>query len=164
MSQTGKIIFKPAKIELFPIVDSVIKTLNSASNLKEIHLQNLIPNNFEIFADANMLNAIFQNLISNAIKYTLPGGEVKISAEIKNGMTYITVSDTGVGMDEDTMAKLFRIDQQSSIPGTENEKGSGLGLILCKDFIEKHNGEIRVESEPSKGSHIIFSIPNQDSV
>ncbi len=164
MSQTGKIIFKPEVLKLFPLVEAVIKTLSPASNLKEIQLQNLIPLNFEVFADTNMLSTIFQNLISNAIKYTLPGGEVKISAEIKNADTYMSVSDTGIGMDEETIAKLFRIDQQSSNPGTENEKGSGLGLILCKDFVEKHNGKIWIESEMNKGSQISFSIPNQESV
>lgn len=161
MAQTGKIIYRPGKVKLFPVVESVVRTLQPASNLKKINLIISVPGDMEIIADSNMLSTVFQNLISNAIKYSFAGGEVLISAEVRNNQTYITVSDTGTGMNEVTKSKLFRIDEQASIPGTADEKGSGLGLILCKDFIEKHNGEISVESEQGKGSRFIFRIPQQ---
>jgi two-component system, sensor histidine kinase and response regulator len=106
-----------------------------------------------------MLKTILRNLISNAIKYTHSNGEITISAVQNQNNIEITVSDNGVGMSEETRNKLFEIDTNITTTGTANEKGSGLGLILCKEFVEKHGGEIWVKSELGKGSAFTFSLP-----
>jgi signal transduction histidine kinase len=114
-----------------------------------------------VFADKNMLTTVLLNLTTNAVKYSYPGGVITITAEIKNGMAEISVSDTGTGMGAETINKLFTPEKKVSVPGTAYEKGSGLGLILCKDFIERHHGKIWVESDPGKGSRFIFRIPQK---
>jgi len=160
--QTGNISFQPTVQKLLPIVENAAKTLNSTLNLKRLSLQYSISEHLEIFADTNMLTTVFQNLISNAIKYSHAEGVITVHAELNNNQIELIVSDTGTGMREETKNKLFRIDKHVSIPGTANEKGSGLGLILCKDFIEKHKGTIWVESEPGIGSKFIFRIPQKN--
>jgi CheY-like chemotaxis protein len=106
---------------------------------------------------------VFRNLIGNAIKYTFRGGDIKVLVNDLGQKTEITISDNGVGMDEETRMNLFSQNKTSSKYGTENEKGTGLGLVLCKEFIEKHGGHIRVESEKGKGSSFIFEIPKIQS-
>jgi signal transduction histidine kinase len=106
-----------------------------------------------------MLNTVFRNLISNAIKFTMPGGEITISAERKQGEIVFGVRDTGVGIPKNSIEKIFRIEQSYSTLGTNNEEGTGLGLILCREFVEKHGGKIRVESEEGKGTTFSFSLP-----
>ena len=140
--QTGKISFQPFTQKLLPIVESVICNFTSAIELKQIKLSYSISDEFEIYADPHMLVTILQNLISNAIKYSNPYGNITINARSTNNNAEIIVSDNGIGMNKETRNMLFRIDQQASIPGTSNEQGSGFGLILCKDFIEKHKGKI----------------------
>lgn len=162
MSQTGKISFQPKVQKLLSIVMNVEDTLHSALNLKSLKLNYDIPDQLEIFADKNMLTTILQNLINNAIKYSYPEGTITVKADLKDDLIEIVISDSGTGMNEEIKNKLFRIDEQISIPGTDNEKGSGLGLILCKDFIERHKGRIWVESELEKGSKFIFTMPNFD--
>ena len=159
-TQRGRIVYQPVKQKLSSILNLVKDTFISALNLKTIKLNILVPEEAEIFADTNMLTTILQNLISNAIKYSNPGGTITITAEHLNDAVKVTISDTGTGMKEETRTKLFSLVKEVSMPGTANEKGSGLGLILCKDFIEKHHGKIEVRSEPGKGSQFIFTIPD----
>jgi signal transduction histidine kinase len=109
-----------------------------------------------IMADKNMIKTILRNLISNAIKFTHKNGRVEVMAAVDTKEVEISVQDNGIGMSKETMAKLFRLDGNLSTRGTENEKGTGLGLFLCKEFVEKHGGKIWVESEQGKGS--IFKI------
>lgn len=158
-AQTGKISFQPIRQKLLPIVENVEKTLIPSLNLKSLRIIYSIPEHLEIFGDTNMLTTIFQNLMHNAIKYSYPDGVITIHAESKNNDIEIFVSDTGIGMSEEIKNKLFLIDEQASMAGTANEKGSGLGLILCKDFIERHKGLIWVESAQGKGCKFIFRIP-----
>ena len=158
-SQTGRIAFQPVKQNLIPMIDTVNKTFNSAINHKELALKISISDEIEIFADTNMLNSIFQNLISNAIKFSRQGGIILINIQEIQNQIEIIVSDNGIGMSEKTISRLFKVGEDISIPGTYNEKGSGLGLIICKDFIERHNGSICVESELGKGSKFIIRIP-----
>ena len=162
--QTGTMPFHPQQQKLLPIIDYVLTNLDSAIYLKQLKLNYAIPNDFEIFADTKILTTIFQNLISNAIKYSYPHGIITIWAHSLKNQSEIIIADTGIGMSIETKNKLFRANHQISTPGTANEKGSGLGLILCKDFIEKHNGKIWVESELGKGSSFIFTLPNSISV
>jgi PAS domain S-box-containing protein len=158
-SQTGRISYKPVYQKITPIINTVKKTFTSALNLKRITLNTLFSGDIEIFADTNMLITIFQNLIGNAIKYSNQGGTILITVQKKQDQIEIIVADSGIGMTTETKKKLFRIGEQVSIPGTANEKGSGLGLILCKDFIERHNGSICVESELEKESQFIIRLP-----
>jgi signal transduction histidine kinase len=140
-------------------MNSVKDTLKSALKLKNIALTIRIPDELVIFADTNMLFTIFQNLVSNAIKYSSPESEVLIESKFVNNYVEIAVIDNGTGMEADTKSRLFKVEEQVSEPGTDNEKGSGLGLILCKDFIERHNGTISVESELGKGSRFSVKLP-----
>jgi PAS domain S-box-containing protein len=160
--QTGAIQFQPQQQKLLPIIDYVLTNLDSVIFLKQLKLNNATPDGFEIFADTKMLTTIFQNLISNAIKYSNPNGIITISAQSLNNKFEISIADNGIGMSTDTKNKLFKVNQQVSNPGTSNEKGSGLGLIICKDFIEKHNGKIWVESKLGEGSKFIFSLPKSN--
>lgn len=157
--QTGQISFEPTRQKLLPVVRNVEETLESALKLKMLKLEYNIPSHFEVFADTNMLTTIFRNLISNAKKYSHPGGIITLSVEEKDNFIEISVSDTGIGMSEEIRKKIFLVNGQVSTPGTANEIGSGLGLILCKDFVEKHNGTIWVESEEGVGSKFIFRLP-----
>jgi two-component system, sensor histidine kinase and response regulator len=158
-SQTGKNIFKPEKTNLSAIINEILKVSNSIAKIKSISLNYIQTDDFEVYADVNMLKTILRNLISNAIKYTNSNGVIAISAIQKQNNIEISVSDNGVGMSEEIRNKLFEIDANITTPGTADEKGSGLGLILCKEFIEKHGGEIWVQSELGKGSAFTFSLP-----
>ena len=157
--QSGSFKLKYEKIKLPNELDEVIKHLELTTSQKNIKLINEIENNIIITADKNMIRLVLRNLISNGIKFTNPKGIIRISAIQKQGMTEVTVSDNGVGIKEEDIIKLFRIDVHHSTPGTADEMGTGLGLILCKEIIEKHSGEIRIESKVNEGSKIIFSIP-----
>ena len=111
------------------------------------------------FADYNMINTVLRNLLSNALKYTTKGGTVEISSEVSGDKVKIKVSDTGIGIQEENLEKLFRIDVNYSTRGTADEAGTGLGLILCREFIQKNNGNIEVKSTFGMGSEFSFTLP-----
>jgi PAS domain S-box-containing protein len=158
--QRGRMEFIPENINLHDIVKSNIELLINNAKQKEILLVNDVNQEIIVFSDNNMLNTILRNLISNAIKFTNNFGSIIISATIStNNFVEIVVKDNGVGMNQDTLIKLFRIDTHHTSVGTANEKGSGLGLILCKELIERNNGTIRVESEQNVGTSFIFTLP-----
>jgi signal transduction histidine kinase/ligand-binding sensor domain-containing protein len=158
-SQTGKILFNPAPIKLSELLNEELSILNDMAARKNIELKSSIADNLTIMADKNMIKTVLRNLISNAIKFTHNNGKVEVQAILDNNQVEVAVSDSGIGMTKETMAKLFRIDANLSTRGTENEKGTGLGLFLCKEFIQKHGGKIWVESEPGKGSIFKFMLP-----
>jgi signal transduction histidine kinase len=118
----------------------------------------LLPQAF-IDADKAMISTVLRNLISNAIKFTKKGGEITLIAREENAKLWVAVKDNGIGIPQHRLEKLFRIEESESTPGTSNEKGTGLGLILCKEFIEKHGGKIWAESEEGKGSVFYFNLP-----
>jgi signal transduction histidine kinase/ligand-binding sensor domain-containing protein len=158
-SQRGNILFKPVQINLMETLNEEFSVLTDIANGKNIRLKSSFPHDLTIIADKDMIKTILRNLISNAIKFTHKNGLVEVKAIIKDGNMEISVSDSGIGMTDETMAKLFRIDANLSTRGTENEKGTGLGLFLCKEFVEKHGGKIWAESESGKGSTFKFFIP-----
>ena len=127
---------------------------------KTIKLHNEIDKELLLNADKNMIGLVLRNLISNGIKFTNEGGLIKVSALQNDITTEVIVSDNGVGIAQEDIDKLFRIDVHHSTTGTNNEMGTGLGLILCKEIIEKHSGEIRIESKPNQETKIIFTIPS----
>jgi two-component system, sensor histidine kinase and response regulator len=128
---------------------------------KEINLHISISENLTIFADRSMLNTIIRNLLSNSIKYTHHGGEITIKAMATKRDTIISISDTGVGMSPEKISRLFHIENNISTPGTDYENGTGLGLLLCKDLVERHKGKIWVDSEPNTGSTFYIALPNE---
>jgi len=158
-AQTGQLIYKPEKTGILPIIQEIITISNSSASVKNITLNYNISKDIEVFADKNMLLVVLRNLISNAIKFTRVGGEINVSVKPEHNQVEITISDNGVGMKEEIREKLFKIATNNSSRGTANEKGSGLGLILCKEFVEKHGGTIWVESEEGKGSDFKFTLP-----
>ena len=157
-SQTGKLKINPENFFLKNVVDDTIDLLNDYAKKKNITVLNEVPGQIEVFADKNMISSVIRNLLSNAIKFT-QNGDVKISAEDVNSFVKFSITDTGVGIKPEDIKKLFRLDKEFSTKGTANEKGSGLGLILCKEFIEKNNGEIYVKSEKGKGTSFILKLP-----
>jgi len=161
-SQSGSINYSPEKLRLKITLFETIFGLQAQANKKEIEIIDNISENETIFADQNMITTVLRNLISNAMKFTNKKGSITISAkkQTDNNFTEINVSDTGIGIPKDKIEDLFRIDKNTSTQGTENETGTGLGLILCNEFVEKHGGKIWVESEAGKGSSFIFTIPS----
>jgi len=141
------------------LIDMVIELLNESAHQKSITIIKELPRNLLVFADKAMLSTILRNLITNAIKFTRPGGQINILADKKPDDIMISIADNGIGIKKETLGRLFRIDENTTTLGTQNEKGTGLGLILCKEFIEKHGGKIWVESEVGKGSTFSFNIP-----
>ena len=160
-SQTGRLEMTPSDIEIAELVDDNIDLIyNNASN-KKLELNNRIDKKVKAYADSNMTNTIIRNLLSNAIKYTATGGKIEITSKIENNYVEVTVSDTGVGIKEENIGKLFRIDENFSTKGTNDETGTGLGLILCKEFVKKNGGDIWVTSKLGKGSNFTFKLPAQ---
>ena len=158
-SQTGRLEFNPQKLDLIKIIDENFLLLSNSAEQKEIRLYNQIVSTIEVIADEDMLNTVFRNLLTNAIKFSNKGGIISVSASAINSFAEICVSDCGVGMNQKAIDNLFRLEITRSTTGTENETGTGLGLILCKEFIENNGGKIRVESEVGKGSKFIITLP-----
>lgn len=162
-SQSGKIQFNPDLANINFLIGANVSLLKTHADNKSIKLIQECPESLECIIDVDMINTVLRNLLTNAIKFTNFAGEVKVIAKIenyKNGdYVKISIVDNGVGMSAENIDKLFRIDNSSSTPGTDKETGTGLGLILCKEFVEKHNGKIWVESELNKGSAFNFTLP-----
>jgi signal transduction histidine kinase len=158
-SQSGKIKFNPQMIVLKPIMQEVVNGMELPAKIKNICIIIDHVSDIQIYADRNMLMTVVRNLISNAIKFTNSGGSVVISYMPVEDFVEIIVSDNGTGMNKESQDSLFRLDANVTTKGTANESGSGLGLILCKEFVEKHRGRIWVESEEGKGSGFHFTIP-----
>lgn len=157
--KTGRMEFAPVKLEVHDIASEVINLYQPNAMRKKIKISNRVPLKLVAFADNYMINTVFRNLIANAIKFTNPKGSITISAENKNSHIEIKINDTGIGIAKEDIEKLFKIDEHYTTTGTENEKGTGLGLILCKEFIEKNEGTIRVESKLNTGTSFIFTLP-----
>jgi len=158
-ANSGKIPFEPQNLNLSTVCEDVISILVQTAQAKKISLNHLVADDIYIFADINMLSAILRNLISNAIKFTNNNGRISINAKSDSANITISVSDNGVGIDPKTIDKMFDYSQNITTIGTSNETGTGLGLLICKEFAEKNGGEIWVESELRKGSDFKFTMP-----
>lgn len=159
--QTNNIHFEPGRFNLTDLFNEILDFHRNQAEQKNISLTVAAADYLEIYADINMLTIVLRNLISNAIKYSRTGGQITLSATQDKINTTIVVSDTGVGISTEDLKKLFRIESSFSTSGTQNERGTGLGLILCNDLIGKHKGKIWVDSKPGVGSSFAFTIPNQ---
>lgn len=159
-SQRGAMAFNPKKISLGELYSETISLLEQQAEAKNIKIRNNFLNDLEVSADKEMLSTILRNLISNAIKFSPPGEYVLVDArnEEENSVT-ISVQDNSVGIKPEIQSKLFKNSEDVSTRGTNKEKGTGLGLIICKEFVEKHNGKIWVESKLGEGSSFSFNIP-----
>ena len=157
-SQAGSMVFQPVEINFKDQITKNHKNLIEHACSKKINLKFEIASDMHVYADKNMLDTILRNLVSNALKFTPSGGEVIVSSKKENGFVIISIKDTGVGINKSDFDKLFKTDIKFSNPGTEHEEGTGLGLLLCKEFVEKHEGKIWVESEVDKGSTFYFSL------
>ena len=157
--QRGVIEFQPQYVEIRKVIVQDVALFGLIAEQKEIALINCVERSLLAYGDINMIDAVLRNLISNALKFTHSGGCVKIAAAQENQFVKISVSDTGVGLRKENIAKLFRIDARYKQLGTAQEKGTGLGLILCREFVEKNGGEIGVESKINQGSTFFFTLP-----
>jgi len=160
-TQSGRIPFAPEKLNLFNLTHEVVDDLCINTQSKNLTISILLKKNETLFADPDMLKTVLRNLISNAIKFTMPGGKIAISCKSEKHTKIVSVEDSGIGISQETISRLFDNSQIYTTRGTAEEVGTGLGLLLCKDFVEKHLGEISIESKIGKGSKFNFSIPEQ---
>jgi signal transduction histidine kinase len=158
-SQTGNIEFKPEVFDIATVMEENKALLTAQAQTKKIEIAYKSEGTRIVNAHKNSVTTVVRNLLSNAIKFTPEGGSIWLTAEARQGQVHVAIADNGVGMSPEVVQKLFRIDTKHSTKGTANEKGTGLGLILCKDFIEKNGGRLWVESEPGKGSVFVFTLP-----
>lgn len=157
--QQGQFDFKPEPVVMSPLVKEVADMLNSSARFKSIRIKYISDSSISVYADVNMLKTILRNLIQNSIKFSKPGGKIEVSSEVRSDQVIIAVSDEGVGMEKETIHNLFRIGSSAPSKGTANETGSGWGLIICKEFVEKHGGKMEIESTPGQGTTFSFNLP-----
>lgn len=158
---SGELLFKPEYFNLEEIITNCFILFKSKAESKELGLINEIKSPVEVYADKRMIETVLRNLISNAIKYTHKGGNIKLYHEIQKDKIIVVVEDTGIGIKNEEVDSLFAKDNQISLNGTTGEKGTGLGLIICKDFIDKHDETIWVESQYGVGSAFKFTLPKK---
>jgi len=158
-AQTGRLEVRPSCIRLCELCEGIVELQSPVAAGKEIRLSTSVPPDATAFADENMVATVLRNLVSNAVKFTPRGGQVVLSARAEEAWQLLSVSDTGIGMGPEELKKLFRIDVHYSCPGTESERGHGMGLILCKELVELNKGGIHVQSEPARGTTFSLRLP-----
>jgi len=161
-SQTDELEYKPALVNMNDVVSLNTTFFKESARAKKIEIGNFIPPDLKIFADYNMVNFVIRNILNNAIKFSFSEGKIEIKASQTDGYCIFSIQDYGIGMNKETADKLFKIESTNPKPGTANEMGTGLGLIICKEFIEKNGGEIWVESQERKGSCFYFKLPGTE--
>jgi len=157
-------VFSPTKITPFTYVQKVFDSLRETASLNSITLCNIIEADTSVFADGKMVLSVFQNIISNAIKHSLPGGEITVLAKIETEKVIIQIKDSGIGMSKEVLDKLFTPQMSTLSKARKDNKGAGIGLLLVKGFLEKNDGEIWVESVEGIGSSFYFSLPVEESL
>jgi signal transduction histidine kinase len=157
--QSGKVDFNPVSISLQNIIEKNLQVLKVTANRKEISIISNLPDNINIFADEAMVNSVLLNLITNAIKFTRRGGKIEINVQHNAKFAEVSVHDHGIGMSDDTIFNLFKVEMSKTLPGTEGETGTGLGLVLTKKFIEQNGGTLKIQSKLHQGSIFTFTIP-----
>jgi two-component system sensor histidine kinase/response regulator len=157
-SQSGNLSIEQEKIEINDLVNSIFLLQKGNLNIKNITFENKVPKSIYAFADLNSIKVVLRNLVSNAIKFTPDKGVITIGANETDENVQVSVADSGVGIPEENIPKLFDSKKHISTYGTNREAGSGLGLVLCKNFVEKNEGKIWVESEVGKGTTFYFTL------
>jgi signal transduction histidine kinase len=160
-SQTGRLEFLPVNFNISRVIRENIRLLSKAAMNKRIKLELIADESLEVFADTNSVKTVIRNLLSNAIKFTRETGVISIYVDEWKDSIEIGIHDTGVGMSKEVMEKIFDISSKHTTLGTNKEKGTGLGLILCKEFVERNHGKLIVESEPGQGSTFKFTLPKK---
>jgi len=163
MAQQGTLNCSRSPFPLKEIIKSSIDLKHSIAEQKEITLRDDTPDDLIADIDTPMIGTVLRNLLSNALKFSNRGGRVLVTAHQSGDMITVAVQDEGLGMDQSTLSMLFSIDSKITRPGTEGEASTGLGLILCKEFVEKHGGKIWAESSPGLGTTFYFTLPAADS-
>lgn len=163
-AQTGRLSFKPRVVNLFDLVEDNVALVSTNAGIKNIRLVNDIPLGALAWADTDMINTIVRNLITNAIKFSHSGGHVVIGCTKDDRQVYVSVKDNGLGISDEDQEKLFKIEFNASKIGTANEEGTGLGLILCKEFVQRNGGDVFVKSELNCGSEFVFSLPLSEPI
>jgi signal transduction histidine kinase len=159
-TQLGRTIINPELFTLESLIAETVKQTTPQALIKNISLVSDRIEDVEIYADQNMIRTVLRNLVSNAVKFSFPGGTIELDSFIKDNKLTITVTDHGTGIPPDVLDKLFNLSEQTiTTKGTANEKGTGLGLILCREFIEKNGGSIAAKSEMGKGSTFSINLP-----
>jgi signal transduction histidine kinase len=158
-AQTGRIKYSPEKLNAQVLVDEILTTYQGIAGNKHVELLSSVNSGNFVFADKNMVLLIIRNLVSNAIKFTPKQGSIQIIVDDQDDFVRLSVADTGVGIRPEKVNQLFRIDSIVSTLGTENEQGNGLGLVLCKEFVEYNGGTIGIDSTPGKGTTVWFTLP-----
>lgn len=158
-SQAGRIELHPSEFELGPLVESVLDVYREAAAQKRITVENLTGERLMVYADRNMIHTVLRNLVSNGIKFTGQNGTVTITAVETGGSVSVMVSDTGIGINPDRIEKLFQAENRAVMTGTAGEQGTGLGLMVCREFVRKNRGEISVASEEGRGTTFTFTLP-----
>jgi signal transduction histidine kinase len=160
-SQQDKLEVNLQSNSIDDLLEASIKPLMETAKAKNVRLLVNKNNGHQVYCDSFMIKTVIRNLVSNAIKFTSADKEVKINCSQSGDKVFVSVEDDGVGMDKDTVDNLLKVDNPKSQKGTSGEEGTGLGLILCKDFVEKNNGKMEIESEVNKGTKITFHLPVQ---
>jgi len=160
--QNGIVNVNPVMLDVRAIADNIFSLLNITAMSKGVRLVNNIPHGTNLLGDLNMVNSIINNLVTNAIKFTNAGGSVIVQAQELDGFVELAVVDDGVGMGENVLEKIFKLNKHFTNNGTENEIGSGLGLVITKDLIARHGGKIRVESKKGTGTSFFFTLPKEN--
>ena len=161
-TQQGSFPFTLKWLPLNDLISREIEHIKPVADQKHIALSSNVEGEIMIEVDENMLVTVIRNLISNAIKFTHPKGSIVVEASETTDFVNIVISDTGIGMNDTILSNLFTIDKGYTSAGNQNERGSGLGLIICKEFVERHGGTISVQSEPGKGSQFHISLPHKN--
>jgi signal transduction histidine kinase len=160
-TQRNKITFQPVELNLSEIISEIFLLLKQSAHRKQIELHSHIPEKTSIRADKHMLHTILRNLLSNAIKFSFYGGDVIVACRKKTkGFIEISVKDEGIGIPKQEIPKVLFIEEQYRQKGTDNEEGTGLGLMLCKDFVEKHGGQLLLTSDEGKGTTVTITLPS----
>jgi len=163
-SQSGRLKYEPDLIDLVPLIRERIYTLNGQLTAKNLKINFNPQGEARVYADSEMIKTVIRNLLVNAIKFSYPNNHIEVRTESIRDHLLISVEDFGIGMDEEKISRLFNLETTFISEGTAHEHGSGLGLILCKEIVEKHNGTITVKSEPDKGSTFSFALPHSQFV
>ncbi|KAF0152253.1 MAG: Signal transduction histidine kinase [Ignavibacteria bacterium] len=162
--QSGKMVFEPVQLNLYSEIEKTLRLFETNIKNKKIEVLTNINSNLQIKADCDMISLLLRNIISNAIKFTKQNGTIEITAFTEDEMVLVVISDSGVGIAEENIPKLFRIDVQFTTHGTAKESGNGLGLVLCKEIVEKHGGKIWVESRLNNGTQFFFTLPQKSEL
>lgn len=157
--QVGQMNAKLEKVYIEDVINDTVSQLRTMADKKDIKIEVSHPNNLSIFLDKFMISTVLRNLITNAIKFTPKSGLISVNVEEKENNIQVSIKDNGVGIDKENISRLFETTEKFSMQGTDKEEGTGLGLILCKDFIDLHKGEIWVESKKGEGTTFTFSLP-----